>query len=316
MNIKTIMGAMFALTLPALALPEAPDMDTALAQAKTEKKDIFVDFTGTDWCTACIHLRTKIVESEAFDKAYGNKYILVSVDFPRNPALVAKIPDEEKRRRENLLMSYRIEGLPGVVLMDENGMPYEIIHGARRTPEEYMPLMEAGLKKRATRDAAFAEAAKLSGMDKARALHKGLEVLPLPCREKYVSVIREINALDPDNTLGYAGYGTDSEKRVAQFEELRAMTSTFAGKFSPDELKDSIRQLDEFLARPDIDPEVRQAALSTKGDSYAFLRDYMKMYECYKAALEAAPNSRAAKRIRANVENFEQNVLPQLRKQQ
>ena len=160
MNIKTIMGALFALTLPAQALPEAPDMDTALAQAKTEKKDIFVDFTGTDWCTACIHLRTKIVESEAFDKAYGSKYILVSVDFPRNPALVAKIPDEEKRRRENLLMSYRIEGLPGVVLMDENGMPYEIINGTRRTPEDYMPLMEAGLQKRAARDAAFAEAAK------------------------------------------------------------------------------------------------------------------------------------------------------------
>ena len=313
MNIKTIMGAMLALAFPALALPEAPNMDTALQQAKTEKKDIFVDFTGTDWCTACIHLRTKIVESEAFEKAYGDKYVLVSVDFPRNPALVAKIPDEEKRRRENLLMSYRIEGLPGVVLMDENGMPYEIINGTRRTPEDYLPLMEAGLQKRATRDAAFAEAAKLSGMEKAKALHKGLEALPQPCREKYESVIREINALDPANTLGYAGYGGDSEKRVAQFEELRALTSTFAGKFSPADLKDSIVQLEKFLARPDLDPEVRQEVLSTMGDSYAFLGDYMKMYECYKAALESAPNSRGAKRIRANVENFEQNVLPSLR---
>jgi tetratricopeptide (TPR) repeat protein len=73
-------------------------------------------------------------------------------------------------------------------------------------------------------------------------------------------------------------------------------------------------KLEAYLAaRPNLDAEVRQEALSAIGDSYALLGDYMKMYEYYKAALECAPNSRAARRIRGNVENFEQNVLPNLK---
>lgn len=310
----TKIGALIALAMTAPALPEAPNMEAALAQATEQKRDIFVDFTGTDWCTACIHLRTKVIESEAFEKAYGEKFVLVSVDFPRNPKLVAQIPDDEKRRRENLLTSYRIEGLPGVVLMDEQGLPYEIIHGARRTPEEYMPLVEAGLKKRAERDAAFAKAATLTGMEKAKMLAAGLMALPEPCRDKYIAEIDAINAEDPDNTLGFKGLGSDASSRIKQTEELRDLLSKFQNRLSHADINRSIEELDVFLARTDLHPEVRQEALSAKGDSYAFLRDLMSMYKCYKEALELAPESRAARRIRSNVEHFEQNILPMLNK--
>ena len=312
---KTIakIGALIALAMTAPALPEAPDMESALAQAAEQKKNVFVDFTGTDWCTACIHLRSKIIESATFEKAYGDDFILVSVDFPRSPELVAQIPDDEKRRRENLLTSYRIAGLPGVVLMDADGMPYEIINGTRRTVEDYLPLMEAGLQKRAARDAAFAKAATLEGMAKAQALAEGLNVLPVACRDKYSKEIDLINAADTENTLGFKGMGSESTKRIKQTEELRALIATFRGKLSPEDMKASIEKLDAFLAQPGLCPEVRQEALSAKGDSYAFLRDLMNMYKCYKEALEAAPDSRAAKRIRGNVEHFEQNILPTLK---
>lgn len=302
------------LSMAAQALPEAPDMETALQQAVEQKRNVFVDFTGTDWCTACIHLRDKIVESEAFEAAYGDKYVLVSVDFPRTPELVAQIPDEEKRRRENLLTSYRITGLPGVVLMDEKGMPYEIISGTRRTPEDYIAMVDAGVQKREARDAAFAKAATLTGMEKAKALAEGLNVLPEPCRDKYVAEIDFINSVDTENTLGFKGMGSEAVARLKDTEALRDLLSQFRGKLAPAELKDSIVKLEAYLAaRPNLDAEVRQEALSAIGDSYALLGDYMKMYEYYKAALEAAPNSRAAHRIRGNVENFEQNVLPNLK---
>lgn len=313
MKIISKIAALMALAMVAPALPEAPSMEAALTQAAEQKKDIFVDFTGTDWCTACIHLRSKIVESAEFEKAYGDQYILVSVDFPRNPQLVAQIPDDEKRRRENLLTSYHIEGLPGVVLMDDKGMPYEIINGTRRTPADYIALVEAGVQKRAARDAAFAKATGLTGMEKAQALAEGLKALPAPCRDKYVAEIDAINAVDTDNTLGFKGLGSESATRVKQVEELRDLLSGFRGKLEDASLKASIAELESFLTRTDLVPEVRQGALSAMGDSYALLRDYMKMYECYKAALEAAPDSRAAKRIRGNVENFEQNVLPNLK---
>ncbi len=313
MNILTKVGALLALAMTAPALPEAANLDEALARASAEKRDVFVDFTGTDWCKACIHLRTQIVDSDAFEAAFGEKYVLVSVDFPRTPALVAQIPDDEKRRRESLLTSYRIAGLPGVVLMDEKGMPYEIINGTRRTPEEYIALVNAGLQKRAARDAAFAKAASLSGMERAKALAEGLNVLPTVCRDKYLAEIDFINEADADNTLGYKGLGSATAARLKQAEELRDLLSTFRGKLKREELLDSVAKLDAFLAKPNLDSEVLQEALSAKGDSYALMGEFVKMYECYKAALEAAPESRASNRIRGNVENFEKNVLPNLK---
>ncbi len=313
MNIISKLGTLLALAITAQALPEAANLDAAKAQAAQEKRDIMVDFTGTDWCTACIHLRTKIIDSAAFDKAYGERFVLVSVDFPRTPELVARIPDEEKRRRENLLTSYRIEGLPGVVLMDAKGQPYEIINGARRTPEEYMPLVAAGLEKRALRDAAFAKAAGLSGMEQAKALAEGLMALPVACRDKYVAEIDIINAADSANTLGFKDLGSSAVSRIQQTEQLRDMISGFRGKLDTESLKTCIEMLNTFLAQPGLHPEIRQEALSAIGDSYALMRDYKNMYAYYKKALEAAPDSRAARRIRANVENFEQNVLPHLK---
>lgn len=307
--IKTTL-AMLAMALPMMALTEMPDMESAIAKAQAEKKNIFVDFTGTDWCTACIYLRNHIVESKEFEAELGDKLLLVEVDFPRTPALVAAIPEKEKLRRESLLALYRIQGLPGVALLDENGMPYDIIQGTRRTAAEYIALVKAGFAKRDARDAIFAEAKNLQGMERAHALAKALRLLPEGCHHKYGELIDEINAADPENTLGFKGAGSAAHRRVEQTLALRALLSTFQGKFKPEELQESIRKLDEFLAQPNLDPEIAQAALSAKGDSYAFMRDFPRMVECYREALKLAPESRSAHRLRSVVENYEKHTAP------
>jgi len=151
-------------------------MAEAVASAKEKNCNIFVDFTGTDWCTACIHLRNKIVNSPEFEKAFGDKFVLVPVDFPRTPELLAKITPEEMKEREALLYSYKIEGLPGVVLMDSRGLPFEVIYGTRRTPEDYMPLVQAGLDKLAARDAAL----KAAGLSALYAVRRVIPMQSLP----------------------------------------------------------------------------------------------------------------------------------------
>lgn len=300
--------ALLAMAIPAFALQQMPDMESAITKAQAEKKNIFVDFTGTDWCTACKHLRSNIVESKEFEAELGDKLLLVEVDFPRTPALVAAIPEKEKLRRESMLALYRIQGLPGVALLDENGMPYDVIQGTRRTTKEYIDLVKAGFAKRDARDKILAEAASLKGMEKARALAKALELMPEGCHHKYGYLIDEINAADPENTLGFKGKGSAAHRRVEQTLALRALLNTFQGKFKPEELHDSINKLDAFLAQPDLDSEIAQAALSAKGDSYAFLRDFPRMIDCYRAAIEKAPEGRASHRLRSIVENYEKNM--------
>lgn len=313
-TIKTL-AAVLAFASPALALPEAATLEAAMPIAQEQNRNIFVDFTGTDWCKACIHLRTKIIDSAEFEQAMGGKFILVSVDFPRTPALVEKISKEEWKRRESLLISYKIEGLPGVVLMDEKGLPFEVIHGARQTTADYLPLVQEGLGKRAARDAALAAAAGQQGLERAKLLDQALKAVPEVCRDKYADIIREINELDPENTLGYKGYLEKPALLVAQMNALRELTSTFVGKFSPEELRSCISQLDEFLAQPDLQPEVRQRALSCKSDSYAFLREWKNSHELRKQAEAAAPDTRLGKKLKRDSAYFEAVVIPKLQEQ-
>ncbi len=308
MKTITKLAALLALTGSALALPEVGTMTEAVSAAKAKGCNIFVDFTGTDWCTACIHLRNKIVNSAEFEAAYGDKFVLVPVDFPRTPELVAKISDEEKKEREALLASYKIEGLPGVVLMDAAGLPFEVIHGTRRTPSDYMPLVQAGLDKLAARDAALADAAGKSGMERARALDAALKALPEVCRDKYAAIIAEINTLDPENTLGYKGYGDTTRQRIAQTEALRNLLTTFQGKFEPKEIEVNIAKLDAFMSQEDLVPEVRQEALRAQGDSYAFLLQLDKMVEAYRKAYEVAPDSRAGKILKKNLDYYKNHL--------
>lgn len=185
MKILTQIAALLVMAMAAQALPQAASMEDAMVQAAEQNRDILVDFTGSDWCTACVHLRSQIIGSEEFEKTYGERFVMLAVDFPRNPTAQAAIPEEERQLREQMLKGYGIEGLPAVVLMDAKGMPYEIICGTRHTPAEYIALVEAGLQKRATRDAAFAEAANQTGRAKAKTLANGLKALPRPCRKHY-----------------------------------------------------------------------------------------------------------------------------------
>ncbi len=306
----------------ASALTECATPAEALSAAREQKRAVMVDFTGTDWCPACIHLRHRIIDTPAFEQALGNQLVLVSVDFPRSPALREKITPEQWEEREEMLRSYGIEGLPAVVLMDAEGLPFALIQGARRTPEDYIPLVQEALKVREARDAALAEADKLTGMERARALVRALELLPEVCRDKYRALIEEISRLDTNDVLGYRNLVKLSERRVQQLKAFRELTDTFAGKFKPEELHDSIARLDAFLAQDNLVPEIRQKALTAKADSYAFLRDYRKQLATLKEALEvtlgkdASPQdstlTKAERKLRTNIEHLEKNVIPRL----
>jgi len=39
------------------------DIDSALAKAKKEKKNVLVEFTGSDWCPPCIMMDKKVSQN-------------------------------------------------------------------------------------------------------------------------------------------------------------------------------------------------------------------------------------------------------------
>ena len=311
MKTSAILMTLGALAGCAWALPQAKDVNSAMPIAQKEGRDIMLEFTGKEWCPPCIHLRTKILESAEFEKAVGDQYVLVEVEFPRLPAAVAAIPAEKRNANEKLLVHHRIEtGLPTMVLLDAKGFPYAIVPGATRTTAEYLPLLKAAKAQREKRDAAFARAAGLQGMERAAALAEGLSAVPENCRDKYTDVVNEINSLDPENTLGYARVLTRHDNYLKQNAALEAIFQDLRTRRGPEYYDENIVVLKKYLETPDLEPELAQMAWRALGDTYVFQRRFKDVYEAYKKAYEIAPDSRIAPRLKTTVEHYEVNILP------
>lgn len=303
---------MLAASSPA-ALTESPVQRDALALAEREGRIVMVECTGSDWCRACMHLRHQILDSPEFDAAMGDRVVLVTEDYPRAPERVKQIPPREIKRREELLTAYGIRSLPAVILLDAEGLPFGLIQGTRNSTAEYLAEVKSALAIKAQRDAAFIRAEGLDGMARASALASALSLLPEICRDKYGKVIDEIRTLDPEDTLGYASLADLEKRRVEQSEALRQLLTGFQNRLKPEELQEDSGRLDDFLQRENLLPEIRQKALMAKADIYALLRDVPTMHRLYKQALEIAPESEAAGKLREQIKYVEERVLPRLK---
>jgi thioredoxin-related protein len=116
------------------------DLPKALEQAKAEKKDVLLDFTGSDWCPPCKALHKNVLVSKEFEDYAETKLVLVLVDFPKSKPQ----SDELKKANEALSEKFGIEGYPTLILLDADGKllkkdvgydgakPAEIIEGIEK----------------------------------------------------------------------------------------------------------------------------------------------------------------------------------------
>jgi protein disulfide-isomerase len=106
-----------ALQLHAAELKWQTDVPKAQAQAKTEKKLVMLDFTGSDWCGWCIKLNKEVFNTPEFI-AYAQKSIVpVEIDFPAKKKQAAEL----KKANEALQQKYGIKGYPTIIILDGEG---------------------------------------------------------------------------------------------------------------------------------------------------------------------------------------------------
>jgi thioredoxin-related protein len=91
--------------------------DGALAQAKSEKKLVLADFTGSDWCHYCVQLRREVLNKPEFMTWAASHVVLLEVDYPRRKSQA----DEVKAQNERLKNQFNIDGYPTVVVMNADG---------------------------------------------------------------------------------------------------------------------------------------------------------------------------------------------------
>ena len=117
---KLLVGLIAAWTLAQAGAAELnwlTDLDKAQSQAKTEKKLVLMDFTGSDWCSWCIKLHKEVFDQPEFIE-YAKKYLVpVEIDFPRTK----KQAPELKKANQALAQKYDIKGYPTIVVLDASG---------------------------------------------------------------------------------------------------------------------------------------------------------------------------------------------------
>ncbi len=91
--------------------------DGALAQAKSEKKLVLADFTGSDWCHYCVQLRREVLNQPEFTKWATSHVVLLEVDYPRLKRQSADVRAQNDRLKEQ----FAVEGYPTVVVMNSEG---------------------------------------------------------------------------------------------------------------------------------------------------------------------------------------------------
>src|SRR5258708_34422983 len=93
------------------------DLAKAQAQAQAEKKLVFMDFTGSDWCPPCKALHKNVLVSKEFEDYAEKNLVLVLLDFPNSKPQ----SDELKKANAALSENFGIEGYPTLSWLDAHG---------------------------------------------------------------------------------------------------------------------------------------------------------------------------------------------------
>ena len=89
----------------------------SLAKAKAEKKLLFAEFTGSDWCPPCKKQAAEVFSQQEFKDYATKKLVLVELDYPRSKPLT----DAVKAQNQELKTKYAIKGYPTVIVFDGEG---------------------------------------------------------------------------------------------------------------------------------------------------------------------------------------------------
>ena len=234
------------------------DFEAAKKLAAKEKKDLLMDFTGSDWCAYCIKLKKEVLSKPEFTSKAPESFVLVELDYPQE-----KEQDEKtKAQNKKLQQEYSIDGYPTVLLADATGRVYAKTGYMPGGAEPYMAQLEELQALRVKRDASFTKAAAAEGLAKATALHEGLQVLdPEIVDRYYAKELEEIIKLDTEDALGHKK-GQEVGKASA---ELMATLESLHGEHK---FKEFAATIDDFITKWKLEGVEKQRVLMNKFGIY------------------------------------------------
>lgn len=200
------------------------DLPAALAQAGREDKHVLVDFTGSDWCSACIRLRRNILDSKAFMQWAGKQFVFVEVDIPQKPVL----PAEQLAENKAVAEAYGVSGFPTIMVLNARGQ----VTGGFLGDVGQVDAAVAHLERALRVSAMFEQAEELNGEEKARVLMAAYRLFPGgKAFERHRDKLEaDILKHDPDNATGMKDI-LEVRSQAVLFEAERETVPRFSAEY-------------------------------------------------------------------------------------
>jgi thiol-disulfide isomerase/thioredoxin len=217
------------------------DFEKAKAQAAEGKRDLLIDFTGSDWCPPCMALDEEVFSKDAFKLEAAKNFVLMLADYPESKDQ----PEPLKQQNKKLMEEYGVNEFPTVLLADAAGRPYAATGYEEGGPAAYVEHLNELRKIRETRDTELKKAETLEGLEKAKAIAAALkEIDPGLVHRFYTKEVDAALAADKDDTTGL-------KKSREEFAAQKAFTEKVV-KLDEDlqKLRDE-EKYDEYTARID-----------------------------------------------------------------
>ena len=146
------------------------DLPAACRQAEKENKLVLIDFTGSDWCSACVRLRRTVLDTPAFREYAASRFVLMEVDLPRRKSFDQAL----LRRNEEIAKRYGVAGFPTLMVINPKGEVMGGFQDGNVTVGEAQKLLDGASEAAVL----FRKAAGQAGEERARTLFRIYEGFP------------------------------------------------------------------------------------------------------------------------------------------
>lgn len=263
----------------------------AKKMAAEQDRDIFMFFTGSDWCPRCKALNKNVFSKGVFLKEATKNYILLKLDFPNDKSIqtAGEISQFTKLKTE-----YKLIGFPTVFLTDSQGKPYARMLGyADATAEVYARQLAKHSAIRKQRDEFFSKAKVVTSVDKAKLLDRAIALIDKELvLEFYADTVKEIMELDADDE---AKLKSKYESKL-QISRLQRRLKDIQLKARRGSTEEALKDIEALIDESQSKGEKRQMILCLKA-KLLFRNDRDASKEVFEAALKLAPETAVGQRI-------------------
>ena len=196
------------------------NFEAAAQRAEREGKLLLVEFTGSDWCGACMQMHRSVLDKPEFADGIRPGFIPVCLDYPRKTEQAAEL----KKQNNELARRYAIQGFPTLLVLTPAGELCGGFAGCRTRVQDVLDILDEA---RRSADK-LKKSASLPPQERLAILVELYRALPEALRPTAAALRSEIAALDPQDTAGIAR----EESVLAEQERINARMASIR---SPEE---------------------------------------------------------------------------------